>query len=122
MPRRIAIHLLLFALLGNLGPMVLAAVAPQPHACCVRKTAHKCHDSGAAGLASDSERPVIRDASCCNRNCCRAIALPNWVDARLGTSSVIVLQIADTRVVLPELQLPQTASTGFRSTRAPPAF
>jgi hypothetical protein len=121
MSRRIAIYLLLFALLGNLGPMVLAAVAPQPHACCVRKTVHKCHDSGASGSVSDSERPVIRDGSCCNDNCCRALALPNWADARPRTS-VIVLEIVDTRVVLPQLKLPRTASIEFRSTRAPPAL
>jgi len=100
--------------------MVLAAVASQPHACCVRKTVHKCHDSGAADLVSDSERPVIRDASCCDHNCCRALALPNWGDAQLR-DSILVLQIVDARVVLPDPQLPATASTGLRSTRGPPA-
>jgi hypothetical protein len=101
--------------------MVLAAVAPQPHACCARKTIHKCHDSATAQLVSDPERPVIRDASCCGHNCCRALALPNWTDGR-PRNPVIVLQIVDARAVLPEPQLPPAASTGFRSTRAPPAF
>jgi hypothetical protein len=101
--------------------MVLAAVAPQPHACCVRKTVHKCHDSGASGVASDPKGLVIRDASCCDHNCCRALALPNWTDGR-PRNSVIVLQIVDARVVLREPQLPPAASTEFRATRAPPAF
>jgi hypothetical protein len=65
MHRLTARFLLLLALVGNLAPLALAATAPPPRACCLRKGVHSCHDS----LASDSGQLVIRDASCCDHDC-----------------------------------------------------
>src|SRR5271169_3819487 len=67
---RLTARLLLFlALVGNLVPLALAATAAPPHACCLRKGVHHCQDS----LTAESEQLVIRDASCCNHDCCRAV-------------------------------------------------
>ena len=49
MHRLTARLLLLFALVGNLVPLALAAGAAPPHACCLRKGVHRCQDSLGAG-------------------------------------------------------------------------
>src|SRR5580700_11022574 len=78
MHRRIAQFLLLLALMGNLAPAELALAAPPPHACCLRKTAHHCHDS----VAAEAKGLDVRAASCCNHDCCRAVTTAQWAHAQ----------------------------------------
>jgi hypothetical protein len=114
---RLTAKLLLFlALVGNLAPPALAATAAPPHACCVRRAVHHCHDS----VVSESYQFVIRDAGYCNHDCCRAATsarsaqaqptaftpFENKVEAYLGHSSPLS---------------PNTEVSCFQSTRAPPA-
>jgi len=66
MQRLTARILLLFALAGTFVPAALQALAASPHACCLRKSAHRCHASG-------SEEPTASSAGCCNHDCCHAV-------------------------------------------------
>src|SRR5262249_47299073 len=74
MQRITARFLLLMALLGTVVPIAMQAKATPPHACCLRKGPHQCHESAAA----HSERPVLRDAGCCNHNSGRAVTSSHW--------------------------------------------
>src|ERR1700736_708166 len=74
MHRLTAKLLLLFALVGNLTPLTLAAVAAPLHACCARKAAKHCHESA----ASEQNQPSIRASGCCGHDCCRAAATTKW--------------------------------------------
>src|SRR5947209_2121561 len=65
MQRLTARFLLLFALAGTFVPLTLAAVAPPPHSCCLRKAAHHCHGAETADRS-------IRNTSCCNQGSGRA--------------------------------------------------
>jgi hypothetical protein len=114
MHRLTARLLLLFALVGNLAPLALAATAAPSHACCVRKAAHHCHDSA----NSESDQLAIRNAACCNHDCCRAVTSPLWAHA---PSPVGTLEIpVETRPGQPDLVFPDTNVSRFQSTRAPP--
>src|SRR5438270_630158 len=66
MQRLTARFLLLFALAGTFVPLTLAAVAPPPHSCCLRKAAHHCHGAETADRS-------IRNTSCCNHGSVRGI-------------------------------------------------
>src|ERR1700682_2002893 len=74
MHRLTAKLLLLFALVGNITPLTLAAVAAPLHACCARKAAKHCHESA----ASEPNEPSIRASSSCGHDCCRAAATTKW--------------------------------------------
>lgn len=74
MQRITARFLLLIALLGTIVPIAMQAKATPAHACCLRKGPHQCHESAAA----HSDGPVLRDAGCCNHDCCRAVASSHW--------------------------------------------
>jgi hypothetical protein len=115
--RLIAKFLLLAALVGNLAPLALAATAA-PHTCCIRKAVHHCHDS----LASQSEtgRLVIREASNCNHDCCRAVTTARWAQAQPSAAASFVQNI---EAYLGQYNpvSPSTEPTSFQSTRAPPA-
>ncbi|MFZ0420773.1 MAG: hypothetical protein WAM04_21910 [Candidatus Sulfotelmatobacter sp.] len=108
--------LLFFALVGNLAPLALAATAPPPHACCLRKGVHHCQDS----LASENGQPVIRGANCCNGDCCRAVTTAQWAhpQPRLAVS---FQQSITARFVGTQSNSPATASAELHSSRAPPA-
>jgi hypothetical protein len=115
MHRLIARLLLLFTLAASLAPVALAATAAPPHACCLRKGVHRCHDS----QISDDGPLVLRDASCCNQQCGRAKVSSQWAQAQPRTV-VFFLQATPSSLAVPQLDSPVTASTEFHSTRAPP--
>ena len=109
--------LLFFALVGNLAPLALAAAAAAPpHACCLRKGLHRCHDS----LTSETGQLVIRDSSCCNHDCCQSTVSARWAHPQSHAASFF-LQPANARVAASQSHSPATASASFQSTRAPPA-
>jgi hypothetical protein len=116
MHRLTARLLLCFALVGNLGPLALAATAA-PHACCIRKAVHHCHDS----LSSQSEagQLVIREASNCNHDCCRAVTTARWAQAQPSAAASFVQNI-EAYLGHSNPVSPTTEATGFQSTRAPP--
>ena len=107
--------LLSFALVGNLAPLALAATSAQPHACCVRK-AHHCHDSAVL----ESDQFVIRDASCCNHDCCRAAISAPWAHPQ-SQAAALVLQPINANVAGVQPDAVANDSAEFQSTRAPPA-
>jgi hypothetical protein len=116
MHRLTARFLLLLALVGNLAPLALAATTTTTRACCLRKGVHSCHDS----LDSDSGHLVIRDASCCNHDCCRATISAQWAHPK-ARAAAFFLQPIHGGVAASRPESPATASAEFHSTRAPPA-
>ncbi|HZZ17574.1 MAG TPA: hypothetical protein VFE08_16625, partial [Candidatus Sulfotelmatobacter sp.] len=79
MHRLVAKFLLLFALVGNLTPLARAVTSAPPHACCIRKAVHSCHDS----LSSQKDL-YIRDAACCNNGSGRSVITARWAHAQRG--------------------------------------
>jgi hypothetical protein len=116
MHRLTAKLLLLFALVGNLAPLALALTTANPHACCVRKAAHPCHDSA----ISKANQLDLRDARCCNHDCCRAVTTARWAQAQPSIPACFVHKVAarlgDTTPLAPTTEISR-----FQSTRAPPA-
>jgi hypothetical protein len=116
MHRLTAKLLLLFALVGNLAPLALAITTATPHACCVRKAAHQCHESA----ISEANQLDIRDARCCNRDCCRAATTARWAQAQPSIAASFVHNVAayvgDSTPLAPTTEISR-----FHSTRAPPA-
>src|SRR5271169_1905152 len=113
---RLTARLLLFlALAGNLVPLAPAATAAPPHACCLRKGVHHCQDS----LTPESEQLVIRDASCRNRDCRRAVTTAQWAYAQ-PKSIAFILPAITARLTGTEPNSPSNASAEFESSRAPP--
>jgi hypothetical protein len=115
MQRLTAKLLLLFALAGSFIPLAMAATAEAPHACCIRK-AHHCHDSA----GEESEQRIIRSASCCNHDCCRAVTTARWA---YPVPSISALSVRTVTLPLPELHsdFPAAKFASSQSTRAPPA-
>ncbi len=113
---RLTARLLLFlALVGNLVPLALAATAA-PRACCLRKGVHHCQDS----QTSENEQLVIRDASCRDRGCGRAVTITQV--AHLQSRAVaFFLQTIKTRPAATQTNSPASPSAEFQSSRAPPA-
>jgi len=113
----IARFLLLIALVGNLGPLALAATAA-PHACCVRKAVHHCQDS----LSSPSETGelVIRDAPNCSHDCCRAVPTARWAHSQ-PPIAVSFMQHVEAYLDRSNTVSPSAEPASFQSTRAPPA-
>jgi hypothetical protein len=115
MHRLTARLLLFFALVGNLVPLALAA-ASAPRACCLRKGVHHCQDSP----ASESEQPVLHDASCRNRDCRRAVTTAQWAHPQ-SRAAALFLPTINARLIGTEPNSPANASADFQSSRAPPA-
>jgi hypothetical protein len=115
MHRLTARFLLLFAFLGSLAPLALAVTAEPPHACCLRRGIHHCHDS----LAPESGQTVIQDASCCHGNCRRAATTAQWAHPQPELSG-FSLHSNHARLVPSQSDSPSPASIEFQSTRAPP--
>ena len=115
MHRLTARLLLLFALVGYVAPVAMASAAA-PHSCCLRKGVHHCQDS----LSSETGQPVIRAASCCNGDCCRAVTIEQWAhpQPRLAVS---FQQSISARLAGTQPSSPATASAELQSSRAPPA-
>lgn len=116
MHRLIARLLLFIALAGNLLPLALAAASPPPRVCCLRKAVHHCQNS----LASDSEQLVIRDATCCNHDCCRAVTTAQWAHPQ-PKPAAFFLPTVTVPLTRTEPNSPANASAEFQSSRAPPA-
>jgi hypothetical protein len=114
MNRSLARFLLLVVLVGNLGPLLLAATA-QPHACCVRKPLHRCHDFP----ASEAEKILIRDASCCDHSCGRAVVTALWAHTQTRGYAWLALNV-DRFLIPSRPTLRRTADLSVRSPRAPP--
>jgi hypothetical protein len=113
----IARFLLLVALVGNLAPLVQAATAPPPHACCVRKSAHRCHDSA----LSESDQLAVRDAGACSHDCCRAVTTAQWAHAQ-PPAAASRARIVEAYHAQSSRVSPITEVSSFQSTRAPPAY
>jgi hypothetical protein len=115
MQRLIARFLVLFALAGNFIPLALAATAAPPHACCVRKSAHKCHTA-----AAESDQLTIRAASCCRSDSSRAVITSQYAtpQPRIRAAQLDKLDgsIADSGAIVSSTQF-----SASHSTRAPPA-
>lgn len=114
MHRLTARLLLLLALIGYLAPIAIASSAPA-RACCVRKGVHHCDDA----LGSETEQPVIRDASCCKGDCGRAVTTAQWAHAR-EFASASVLQNVEAHLGRSTLASPNNELSRSQSTRAPP--
>jgi hypothetical protein len=118
MRRLTAIALLFLATAAIFVPIAKAlAISPAPlsHACCQRKSAHRCHGSG-----PESEELVIRDAGCCNHDCCRAVASLQWARPRPSISAVLTLTVKAFAIDLNSAS-PKIQTSAFQATRAPPA-
>lgn len=119
MQRLTARLLVLFALVGNLLPLALAATSAPAHACCVRKT-HHCHESASAeSTVPESEQLSIRAAEC-GHECCRAATTSQWASLQ-APASLITIQHVEARVADLHLAAPTVAPAASQSTRAPPA-
>jgi len=114
MHRLVARLLLLVALVGNFAPPALALTAAPPHACCRRQAGRQCHET----LASETGL-VIRDAGCCNHECCRALTSAQWAHA-LPKLAAFFLQTVKAPPAASQPKSPATASAEFQSSRAPP--
>ena len=116
MHRLIARFLLLTALVGNLAPLALAATAA-PHACCVRKAVHRCHDSLTA--QSESTQLALGTAGSCNHDCCHAVTTARWANAQRPAAGTFT-QTIEAYLGHSNSASPSTAPSSFQSTRAPP--
>jgi len=120
MQRLIARFLLLVALPGNLAPLALAVTAAPLHACCVRKAAHRCHDSLTSEQVSEAGQLVLRDTGSCNHDCCRAVTTARCAHAQSRTSAPFVRNVeaylGESCPVPSNTEVPR-----FQSTRAPPS-
>ena len=120
MQRLIARFLLLVALVGNLAPLALAAAAPPPHACCLRKGVHRCHDSLVSDSVASESELVIRDSGCCSQDCCHAVKTAQWAHAQPKLAAFFLQPVRVLRAAS-QSDAPASASAEFQSTRAPPA-
>jgi hypothetical protein len=116
MRRLTAKFTLFFALVGNLLPVALAATSAPPRACCLRKGVRHCPDS----LTPESEQLVIRDASCCNHDCGRAVTTTQWAHPQ-SRAAAFFLQTITASQAGTQLNSPANPSAEFRPSRAPPA-
>jgi len=116
MHRLTARFLLIFALAGNVIPLALAATAPPPHACCVRKVASHCHESA----ASESNQPSIRASGCCSHDCCRAVITAQWANPQPRAEGPFAKNV-NAHVARPQADSPILEVSNFQSGRAPPA-
>src|SRR5712671_1564076 len=115
MHRWIARYLLLVALVGTFGPLARAATTAPPHACCVRKALHHCHDS--VGLKT--EQLVIRDSGgCCNNSCRRAVVTIRWAHA--PTAGISWARRSEPYRNQSSTASQSTIRSHFHSSRAPP--
>jgi hypothetical protein len=116
MYRLIARVLLLIAVVSNLAPLALTATAPA-HACCVRKSVHPCHGSD----ISEIDRIVIRDGSCCNQGCGRALTTSWRADSSTSTS-IFAAQAVEPYFSQSTSDSPYEDISRLQSPRGPPQF
>jgi len=115
MRKKVAGFLLLFALAGNIVPLALAATTAPLHACCIRKSAHHCHDSASSNFA----QLMARGAGCCGHDCCRAASISQHASP---PSERAVISSWDTSIPVAESESSKAGGDFFaaRSTRGPP--
>ena len=118
MPRLIARFLLFVAFAGNVTPLVVAATAP-PHACCVRKAVHHCHDSLPSELVPESGQLLLRNPGSCNHDCCRALTTAQWAQTQPPAAATFGQHVEAYLDQSTPLS-PNTEVSRFQSTRAPP--
>ena len=114
--RRVTARLLLgFAILGNLAPIVWAAMTDPHLLCCVRNGVHHCH----VVEGRESEKTSFVAADCCNRDCRLAVTTAQWALAGspIRTASA---QHAEAPIAASYPGIPTSRSSRFESTRAPP--
>src|SRR5258708_32283310 len=116
MDRLTARFLLIFALVGNVIPLALAATGPPPHACCVRKVASHCHESS----ASESNQPSIRASGCCSHDCCCAAITAQWANPQPRADGHLAENV-NARVTRSQPDSSTLVVSNFQSGRAPPA-
>ncbi len=117
MQRLTARVLLLLALAGTLFPVVLQARTAPPHACCLRKASHHCHDSS----LTHSEGQVIQDAGCCRHDCRRAVTSSQWAHP-LQSATSVSLHNPTLSDISNQSDNPFAPVASVRRSRAPPAF
>jgi hypothetical protein len=104
-----------FALVGSLAPIALAAIAA-PHACCLRKGLHHCQDSS----TPETGQLIIQNAGCCKGDCSRAVTTAQWAHPQPRLASFFLpSNHAREAVLQPDSAV--SAHAEFQSTRAPPA-
>ncbi len=116
MQRLIARLLLLFALAGTFIPLALAAAAPPPHACCVRKAAHQCH-----GSVPESDQLAICASGCCNRDCRRAVITSQYASPQPRATAAFLQKLGG-GIANPSDSISFTQFSASQSTRAPPSI
>ena len=112
MQRLTARLLLLLALAGTFVPTVMQALAPPPHACCLRKSMHRCHTMG-------TNDPIVRSSECCPQQSTRAVTTSQWAhaqDAAISTASCDITKLER----VPYTLITNRALPGADSSRAPP--
>ena len=107
--------LLLGAFLGNVAPIVQALSAPPPHACCIRKKIHPCHESAYPQAGQFN----IGDAGCCNRECGRGAVTTQWAHTRPQSVIAVALNVERRSPGLRSM-LPGDQVFLFPSGRSPP--
>jgi hypothetical protein len=118
MQRLTARFLLLFALVGTFVPLALAVTAPRPHSCCLRKSAHQCHQPVNAA-ADESDQRSIHGAGCCNHDCCRAVTTTQSADPQASSAPVFAPNVEGCIAALHSSAL-AAELLASQSTRAPP--
>lgn len=117
MQRLIARLLLLFSLAGTFAPLALQASAVPPHACCLRKAVHRCHEAA----AEDRHEPIASAPGCCHHNCIRAVTTSQSAYPKPPVATPFA---ASAQAHESHFQSGAPASQVFstQSTRAPPLF
>src|ERR1051326_2372887 len=115
MQRLIARLLLLFSLAGTFVPLALQATAVPPHACCLRKAVHRCHQAEAA----DRHEPIAAAARCCHPNCNRAVKTSQCAHPEPSVASSFEPVRHNYQSNL-QLCIPASHIFSAQSTRAPP--
>jgi hypothetical protein len=118
MQRLTARLLLLFALIGTFAPLALAFTAPPPHSCCLRKSAHQCHQPANAA-ADESDQRSIRSTGCCNHDCCRAVTTSQSADPQSSLAPGFAPKV-ESCAAAPDSRNPTSNLFASQSARAPP--
>jgi hypothetical protein len=121
MQRLTARFLLLFALVGTFVPLALAATAAPPHSCCLRKSAHQCHQpaNAAADESDQRDQRSIHGAGCCNHDCCRAVTTSQSADPQPSSAPVYAPNVEGCIAAF-HSNAPAAELLASQSTRAPP--
>lgn len=117
MQRLTARLLLLICVAGSFVPLALQASAIPPHACCLRKAMHRCHEAAAA----DRHEPVASAPGGCHHNCYRGVTTSQSAHPEPPVGGWFA---PDTQNHDSDFQsaIPDFNFLSAQSTRAPPQF